>query len=292
MPKPTAAQEQNASILLATLQYLISHYTGQLVFDDRDYQKESYIKELEKTQADINADRHEQLKKRLDEHLQILIYEGNHNFNNFIKTETGYDIDIYEKFKTKVLPIIDNGIQTDQDFFYVTKYLNAYSDDPLEEQQVAILNAMLAKYVATYANDPEEEEIELLTVTVSHQLPDFGESEIVDEQVTIEVMTKEAYEVYQSRQPKPIVVYSPNGMNRVELESHGEGEFATTSVSISLAYGGGGIYNAKGENLPISAYWKDDYTVVIETKSEYEYYIKCKQVISHGEVYTIEYVEN
>ena len=276
---------------MATLQYLISHYTGQLVFDERDPQKEYYLGEIEKTQADIDSARHEQLKKRLDEHLQILIYEGNHNFNNFIKTETGYDIDIYKKFKTKVLPIIVNGIQTNQDFFYVSRYLNAYTNDPLEEQHVAVLTAMLAKYEAAYANDPEEEEMERLSGTVSYQISDFGETEIVDEQVTSEVMKREAYEIYKQSQPKVHIAYSPNGINQLRLSRDGEGEFATVSISIFLASGGGSIYNAKGENLPISAYWKDDYTVVIETKEEYEYYIKCKKVTSHGEVYNIEYVQ-
>lgn len=64
---------------------------------------------------------------------------------------------------------------------------------------------------------------------------------------------------------------------------------ALTYVNISLGGGTGGIYGAKGERLPIKAYWKDDHHVIIETKKEYETVFSYSQVSSYGELIKIEY---
>jgi hypothetical protein len=85
---------------------------------------------------------------------------------------------------------------------------------------------------------------------------------------------------------------APNKTNKLQLQFSGKGENALTYVVILLENAGSGtIYCARGEKLPIKAYWKDNHTVIIETKSTYQYHDKCQQVRSYGEVFKIEYIE-
>lgn len=84
---------------------------------------------------------------------------------------------------------------------------------------------------------------------------------------------------------------APNGTDKLHIQFSGKGEHAITYVVILLANGSGNIYSARGEKLPIKAYWKDNHTVVIETKKAYDSCTKVKQISSYGEVIKIEYIE-
>lgn len=66
---------------------------------------------------------------------------------------------------------------------------------------------------------------------------------------------------------------SPNGKCRVRIQKDDTGIHALTCVVIILGGGSGTLYCAKGENLPIQVYWKDDSTIVINTgKNDDIYY--------------------
>ena len=82
---------------------------------------------------------------------------------------------------------------------------------------------------------------------------------------------------------------APDGTTKLQVQFSGKGEHALTYVVILLNTGSGTIYCARGEKLPIKAYWKDKNTVVIETKKAYSYHDKYHQVSSYDEVYKIEY---
>ncbi|TKC02379.1 hypothetical protein [Pedobacter cryotolerans] len=87
-------------------------------------------------------------------------------------------------------------------------------------------------------------------------------------------------------------VIAPNGVNKLLIQHSENGEHALTYIVIELKGGSGTIYAALGEKLPIKTYWRNDNTVVVETKSDYEILNKYNQVSSYGDIVKVEYVEH
>jgi hypothetical protein len=84
---------------------------------------------------------------------------------------------------------------------------------------------------------------------------------------------------------------SPLGIHRrVMTSTYDDGKHAHTEVSITLAGGSGSIYNVQGSNLPISAYWKDNNTITIETHQSYTPMIQHRTISSFDDLVKIEYV--
>ena len=62
-------------------------------------------------------------------------------------------------------------------------------------------------------------------------------------------------------------VNSPNEKFRIVMSESGNNEvYSVTTIMINSKGGGITVYDAFGINLNINAYWKNDNTVVIETK--------------------------
>jgi hypothetical protein len=269
-------REKNKSILLATLNYLLEHHSGAMVFDEYSPSKEWHLEDIKKTELDIKKYRSKQIKTRLDRCISLLKRRYDLGLNNYIKEHTGYDIDIFEEFKTNVMPIISKGSIDDNDIYPIENYLKAYGSQPEEQEHVALLKTLLAK---------REAEI--------NKLMSLGET-----------ITIKGYDIVQGKNSRTMNEFeyqeyikewqlceeiAPNGFCKLSVQISGEGACALTYVVISLRGGSGVVYNAKGEKLPIKAYWIDDHHVIIETKKEYENWLNYKQVSSYGEVVKIEY---
>jgi len=276
LPYTKEEREKNKSILLATLNYLLEYHSDDMVFDDYSPSKDWYLGDIKKTELDIKKYRSKQIKRRLDMHISLLRHHYDLGLNNYIKENTGYDIDIFEEFKTNVMPIISKGSICDSDVYHIEKYLKVYGAHPREQENVGLLKALLAK---------REDEINRLT-----NLGAF-----ITEEVYFVVQRKKSRTMnapdYQQLS-KEWLLYeeiAPNGFCKLSVQISGKGEHALTYVNISLRGGVGGVYGAKGEKLPIKVYWKDDHNVIIETKKEYENIFRYKQVSSYGELVKIEY---
>lgn len=269
-------REKNKSILLATLNYLLEYHSDAIVFDDYSPAKEGYLEDIKKTELDIKKYRSKQIKTRLDQCISLLKHRYDLGLNNYIKEQTGYDIDIFEEFKANVMPILSRESINDNDVYQIENYLKAYGLHPEEQENVRLLKALLAK----------------------------REAEINKWMSDGEVITIKGYDVVQGKNSRTMneVEYqeyikewqlceeiAPNGFCKLSVEISGEGAHALTYVTISLRGGFGVVYDAKGEKLPIKAYWIDDNHIIIETKKEYESWRNYKQVSSYGEVIKIEY---
>ncbi|MEJ2882284.1 hypothetical protein [Pedobacter sp. GR22-6] len=121
--------------------------------------------------------------------------------------------------------------------------------------------------------------------------PNTESSVIVETEGTSRRLTEAEFAEFQPHNNVLAEALAPNGISRIITQTTVIGDRALTSVSISLAGGAGAIYAARGASLPINAYWKDNHTVVIETKNEYEANTKCRTVRSFDELITIEYVD-
>lgn len=261
---------------MATLNYMLENYTGRIVFDNWDPSKEWYQSELTQTALDIEKSRSKQIKSRLDKHFESIKSRLDPNFKKYIKLHTGYDINIFEELKMNILPIVEKGVIEGNDSYHIERFLKVYETDIEEGTNVGVLSKLLKEL-----NAKREAEIASL-VSLGGEIETIY---VIGDKVISEAEYKTYLHKWQLFKDT-----SPNGLNFVSVEFSGTADCALTFVVISLPGGSGSIYCAKGEKLPIKAYWKDNHTVVVETKSEYKYLNKHHKVRSYDEVVKIEYV--
>ncbi len=88
--------------------------------------------------------------------------------------------------------------------------------------------------------------------------------------------------------------FSPDRKHRLTVsESGSDLNNAVTQVSLNSENGGASVYIVNGINLDIKVHWRDNNTIVIETKDIYEVAsrkIKSLQIFDH--IFTIDLIEN
>ena len=85
---------------------------------------------------------------------------------------------------------------------------------------------------------------------------------------------------------------SPDGKRHLRVTQWSSGKNASTYVTVHFPTANGSVYALNGICTDIKAWWKDNSTIVIETKKEYEANTQSKQVRSFDDVITIEYIEH
>ncbi|CAM4267590.1 hypothetical protein SAMN06265348_108277 [Pedobacter westerhofensis] len=255
-------RQKNKTLLLATLNYLLEYHSGDMVFDGYSPSKQWFLHDIRRTETDIKNYRTKAIQRRLEQHIMLLKYKFDLGLNQYIKDNTVYDIDIFEQFKTDVLPVISKRKIEDNDLYLVERYLKAYGANPGEQENVSLLKTLLAK------REVEKSKWAELTEQIT---------------VTFSVGGKGGHRWLLSE------ALAPNGVFKLSVQFSGKEEYALTYVNIALPGGNGGIYIIRGYKLPIKAYWKDNHTVIIETKREYEASCAYQQITSYGEQFNIEY---
>jgi hypothetical protein len=276
-------KEKNQVILLAMLKYLLENHTVDMVFDNYSPSEQVYLQELRQTELDIQNSRSAKIKKRLDRHLLFLREKLDVGFNKYIKENTPYEIDIFEGYKTDVMPILEKGTIDFNDVNLVEKYLKVYNGVSEEQKNVALLKDLLTKHEAYMAELFSREDV---VTEKFYGFTNRKKSWTVDE-AGYEQLFRQISKDWLLEEET-----APNKTNKLQVQISGKGDYALTYVIILLENAGSGtIYCARGEKLPIKAYWKDNHTVVVETKSTYQYHEKYQQVRSYDEVFKIEYIE-
>lgn len=285
-----------STLLLATLSYHLEHYTGSMVFDEWDPAAEHYLQEQQRTEKEFQEQQVDKLKARLRNHLTRPRQHIDLNFAQFIKNETGFDIDIFEDLRNEVAIIVSNEkIKSGEEFFKVQHLLKVYESTAEAPALIAQLKALIDDFTAANSLNQataglEHSVTKQVVVQVQAPPPNVGNATTLSIEETTEILTPEAFAEMNRRNGLLSEVRSPDGNRLVRVQTNGLGKNALTDVSISLRGGSGSIYCAKGARLPIKAYWGDNQTVVIETHQEYTYITKHHQVRSFDDVVKIEYL--
>lgn len=273
-------KEKNQIILLATLNYLLENHTVAMIFDDYSPSKQWYLQDLEQTKLDIQNSQSKQIKKRLEMHILFLKSRFDLGFNTYIKENTPYEIDIFETHKIDVIPVLEKGTIDQNDVYLIENYLKAYSEVAGEQKNVSVLKHLLTKYEVCLSEFLNSEDV----ITEKYHSIVQGKKNWTVKDEGYDQLFREINKDWLID-----VETAPNGVYKLQVQFSGKGDYALTYVVILLEGNSGTIYVAQGEKLPIRAYWKDNHTVVIETKSEYQYREKYQQVKSYDEVFKIEY---
>ncbi len=242
-------------ILLATLNYHLEHYTGSIVFDQRDPAEEYYLKQIDEIENDFQKLRLDELQERWSHFKERLSRRVDLGFTNYIKQKTGYDIDIFEDLRKRVAPIIaQNKIDNVKEAQDVSNILEVYQKVSNNDGEVTTLRQLLNEYNQKFKKP---------------------------------TLSKSLGRIIKNLEEK----HSPNHKHSIFIQHSGSGVNALTTVVISVPGGSGPIYCARGANLPIKAYWKDDSTIIIETNKNNIIDHKHEQVKSYQYIIKIEYVE-
>ena len=87
-------------------------------------------------------------------------------------------------------------------------------------------------------------------------------------------------------------ISSPDDKRTLTLTESGTDENnCSTQILIDFEGGGAGVYAAKGINLSIKTFWKDNQTIVVETKKTYLVLQKWEQVQDYQDIIRVEYIE-
>jgi len=83
---------------------------------------------------------------------------------------------------------------------------------------------------------------------------------------------------------------SPDGKRKLVVVQLSDGKHASTYVAVHFPTASGAVYGTSGIRPDVKAWWKDNSTIVIETKKVYEANTQNKQVRSFDDVISIEYI--
>lgn len=274
-----AELEKHRVVLSTTLDYLLNQFTGTIVYDDFDPIKDYY--EQQKIQAgkyfkQRRLDRLEEQLRRLTEGFK---YQANLEFGKYIKEKTGYEIDIFAEERNWVEEVLGKQrIDTEKESLAVSLILR------------------------TNLMSKDKENILLLIEDYHHRKKELDERSPKNKKVSSEIIKTveedgiitETIEI--SFGPKPLhfierEAFSPDGKHRVTVTEWSDGNHPSTSVNIFFDKANGPIYGANGLYPDINAFWRDNNTIVIETKKSYPNGLQLRKAQSFDDIIYVEYME-
>lgn len=243
-------------ILLAAIDYQSEKLAGSMVYDGFDPVADYYLQQKQQAEKYYQNKRIDRLKQKFQSMTESLMRRGDLNFDKYIKEKTGYETNIFENLQLRVERIIEQRtIKNQNDYSDVIAMQSLARQFQIEQEKIDILNNLLHNFVDKRSNS------KLLNVIISDE--------------------------------KPSGIYSPNNKIRLVIsESGADRNNPVTSVAICFEQASGGIYAVKGINLAVNVYWKDNQTIVVETKKDYEVISKFIQVKSFKDVVKVKYIES
>jgi hypothetical protein len=285
------------TLLLVTLDYLLKHYVGSMVFDQWDPSVDHYMQEKQKTEQDYQNAHLETLQLRLNNWIRYLRDRIDLNFESYIKYQTGYEVDIFKQLPRNVASIVSRGkLKNDEESQSIALMIKIYQNRSFANENLEMLVDLVdefAKNKSTSKTIDQEEssKVKYAIVQVAPPLPGIESSIRVETSDTSQVITEEEFAKLQRDNGLLFEQHSPDHQwRRILTWTNSLDENALTEVTIVLKGGSGCIYCAKGSSLPIRAHWKDNSTVVIETEEEYTTHTKYSTVSSYEDIVKIEYI--
>lgn len=252
--------ERYRDILLATFDYHLKKKAGRVKFDQLDPDAYFFQFIKQQTEKQYQQGRLKSLQKSFHEMTAMSRITGDMDFGKYIKEKTGYDIDIFENLQSRINNIISQKrIKTEKEYQDVFAMISLCQQNPTDQEKIDRLNNL--------CNDFTE-----------RKNKSSGRNRVITTSIFLDQVSE---------------IYSPDKKRKLTVsETSADADNPQTQVFIYFGKESGSIYAAKGINLDVKAYWKDNSTVVIETKKDYSITTKCKQVQSFQDIVRIEYIEN
>lgn len=252
---------RHRDILLATLDYLIERFEG---INYGEFNAIAHFQQLkEQTEENYQKGRLTLLKQWLRDMTEEPREARDLSFGRFIKEKTGYDIDIFDSFQKRINKIIERKrIKTENEYRDVHAMVdNLCQQDSIDQDKIDLLNNLLIDFEDKIRGTKTPKSKSKTSIKSNYFINQLSEN------------------------------YSPDNRRKLTLTESGTAEnYAVTQVMIQFEQSGSGVYAASGINLGIKTYWKDNNTIVIETKKDYVVLQKWEQVQDFQDIVKVEYI--
>lgn len=268
-------------ILLATMDYFISIHGASFVLDNENHIRDHYERQKNQIDKYYKQLRLDRLQQKLASITTGLQNRADLAYAPYIKQKTGYDIDIFEDLRKRFGVIIEqNEIRNQAELNEVASMLHFFQETSAEGKEVEILRKLISNYSQQMQEKAGKRKTERSKV-ISRVEKDDGTME-----VTVEVSTGPKPKHYEEQ-----VAISPDKKRRLRVAQWSDSKHASTYVAIEFPTSSGAVYGLSGIYPDLKAWWKDNSTIVIETKKEYTANTQHKLVRSFEDVIAIEYIE-
>ena len=275
-----AELERHRTILLATLDYLEQHLGGGFIYDKYDLVTEYYQQQKIQTEKYFKQRRLNRLQQRLASLTKGLQNRDALAFTAYIKEKTGYDIDIFEDLRKRVVVIVaQNEIRSQKELNEIGTMLHHFHEASEKEEEVQKLKWLLTDYSKRENNSSSKKRNEYSEVI--NRVEEDGV-----EKVTVRISTGPKPKHFEQQEAT-----SPDGKRRLRVVQWSDGKQASTYVAVEFPTASGAVYGLSGICPDVKAWWKDNSTIVIETNKEYAAHSQNREVRSFDDVICIEYVE-
>jgi hypothetical protein len=265
---------------LATLDYLEERLGGSFVYDQYDPVTEYYQQQKVQTEKYFKQRRLDRLQQRLASLTKGLQNKADVAFTLYIKEKTGCDIDIFEDLRKRVDSIIaQNEIRNQKELNDIGTMLHFYHETSADGEEVEKLKALLTNYSEQSQTTSLKRKGEY-----SEVVSRVGKDGI--EEVTVKISTGPKPKHYEEQEAT-----SPDGKRKLRVTQWRDGKHASTYVAVEFPSASGAVYGTSGICPDVQAWWKDNSSIVIETKKEYTANTQHRQVRSFDDVISIEYIE-
>ncbi len=272
--------EKYKAIVIACLHYLEQTSGKSFVVDGESIPATYYQQQQIQAEKYFQQKRLDRLKQQFTRLQSSLLHVANNDFLVYIKNATGYEVDIFEQLKNKAKALLErNEILDKKEFDTIGELLHHFEKTDPNPHIVEKLHELMHKY---YENNPQvfEKKNRNHTEEISRVVKDGVE--IVTFQITTGPKPKHFNEEMSS---------SPDGKKWLRVVQWSDGKHASTTVNIGFPGNNGPIYSVSEICADIKAYWKDDHTVLIETKKGIQAYCQHQLAQSFEDRIQIEYIE-
>lgn len=271
--------QRHREILFATIDYLISLHGASFVLDDEDYISEHY--ERQKIQIDkyYKQRRLDRLQQKLASLTKEIQNRADLAFAQYINEKTGYDIDIFEDLRKRYAVVVkQNEIRNQSELNEVGSMLHFFQETSPEGEETKKLKELISNYSQHQVTSGKRKTERSKVIS----RPEKADGTVEE---TIEISTGPKPKHYAEQ-----VAISPDGKRRLRIAQWSDGKNASTYVAIEFPTASGAVFGLNGIYPDVTAWWKDNSTIVIETKNEYPANTQHKQVRSFDDVIAIEYI--
>lgn len=272
--------EKYKAIVIACLHYLEQKSGKSFVVDGESITATYYQQQQIQAEKYFQQRRLDRLKQQFTRLQSSLRHVADNNFSEYIKNTTGYEVDIFEQLKNKAKVLLEQKeIRDKKDFDKIGELLYYFEKTAPDPYTVEQLHELMSNYSQ---NNPQlfEKKDREHTEEISRVVKDG-----------VEIVT---FQIKTGPKPKHFneeMLSSPDGKKWLRVEQWSDGKHASTTVSIGFPGNNGPIYSVSEICADIKAYWKDDHTILIETKKGIRTSCQHRLVQSFEDHVQVEYIE-
>lgn len=262
---------------------MIKHHSSTVVCDDEDPVREMFQREKIQAEKNYQEKNSSKLKYQLDRWLKMLERKMELDYPTFIKEQTGFTINLYENIATLAEAFNNktelNSKQEQEDCIKLIRYYEKTNTDNAAKEK---LEQLYHDYIEKNFPPHTYEDLSPYSTELSSIQKDGNTFE-----VTLTYIT-----TVGGPKPKDYnswAIASPDQQKHLVIEQITYTKTAETKVNIHTKENLTPIYSTEGiHNIDVS--WKDNSTIIIQTKNEYHPTIAVKKVSSPTETIYIEYL--